>query len=110
MACKKLTKEEEKVLRSYVKQMPVFTDNCCEVHIMTGLELKEMGYVEKEGKPLIDDAKYNFRYPVIMAINHYRRIKKAWLKDGEDGLKNYFENIKKAIDIHKIEQLKYATN
>jgi hypothetical protein len=108
MAYKKLSKEDEKVLRAYCSQMPTFTEDICEVHIMTGAELKEMGYVEKEGKPLVDDVKYDFKYPVVLATNHYRRLKKAWLKDGEAGLKKYFEMVKLSIDNHKKQQFEYA--
>ena len=108
MASKKLSKEEEKILRAYCSQMPTFTEEACEVHIMTGIELKEMGYVEKKEEPIIEDKKYRFNYPVIMNTNHYRRLKKAWLKGGEAGLKKYFEGVKEAIDNHKKEQLAYA--
>lgn len=106
MACKKLSKQDEKILRAYVSQMPVITIDTCETHIMTGQELKEIGYVEKE--PLKNDVKYKYKYPVIIAANHYRRLKKAWLKDGEAGLKKYLEGVKEAIDNYKKEQAEYA--
>jgi hypothetical protein len=108
MASKKLSKEDEKILRAYCSQMPTLTQATCEIHTMTGAELKDIGYVEDKNKPLIDDEKYEFRYPVILGNNHYRRLKKAWLKDGEPGLKKYFEGVKEAIDNHKKEQLAYA--
>ncbi len=108
MASKKLTKWEEKLLRAYSLEMPIIAEDSVEVHVMTGKELKEFGYVEQEGKPLIDDKKYDYKYPVVIAANHYRRLKKAWLKDGEDGLKKYFERVKLSIDNHKKEQLEYA--
>lgn len=52
---KKFTIADEKFLKEYVTTMPIVFDTVHELHLMTGKELKEMGYVEHEGEVLIDE-------------------------------------------------------
>ena len=101
MSNRALTKQEEKLLREYAAKMPIVMQNAHEVHKMTGAELIEMGYVEQEGEIIIPEKMYAYNAPVQVAANHYRRLKKAWLKNGQDGLKTYISKITKLIHQHK---------
>ena len=60
-----------------------------EKHLMTGAELKAMGYVEKDGEILLDATFYNYNYPVITDMNHERRIRRAFKRNGYEGVNMY---------------------
>lgn len=101
-----LTKEDEKLLRDYAKLLPVIMETSHEDHKMTGAEMIEMGYVLEEGEVIIPEGKYIYKYPVMMAVNHYRRLKRAWLKEGEPGILAYLKGV--AATIKNNEQIKIA--
>lgn len=86
-------KEDEKLLREYADHLPVVMIETYEVHKMTGAELIEMGYVVMDGKEINPEKKYNYNAPVQIAANHYRRLKRAWIKDGEAGVSKYIHHI-----------------
>ncbi len=101
MPLRTLKTDEVKLLKAYAARMPVVMHNTHEVHIMTGAELLEMGYVEHEGEKLIPAKKYHFNTPVQLAANHFRRLKRAWLKDGESGIRKYIFEISDLIHKNK---------
>lgn len=105
MLNKKLTKAEEQLLKAYANHLPVVFQNTHEVHKMTGAELIEMGYVEKGGEKLLPAMKYEYNMPVQLAANHYRRLKNAWLKDGEPGITAYLKEIADLIEKNKEKKL-----
>lgn len=96
-----LSKEDEKLLRRYAKILPVIMEDTHEIHKMTGDEMIEMGYVEYEGFKIDPKGKYLYKYPVQVAMNHYRRLKRSWLADGVEGLTEYFKLVAAAIEAHK---------
>jgi hypothetical protein len=87
-----LDKETENQLRDLAKRMPIVLRNSHEKHIYTQEELEEWGYVDAEKLP---DGKYLFKYPVQVALNHYRALKKAWKKKGFRGCSDYIDRINK---------------
>lgn len=105
MACKKFNKADRKLLLGFVSKMPTIMIGTKELHIMTGAEIIEQGLQEtmklKEGEVLKPNLKYLVPFPVQIAANHYRRLKKAWKKDGEKWLSNYFNSVKSVIDNNK---------
>ncbi len=96
---KKLTKAEENLLRDYAAKMPMVLENTLENHLMTGLEVKQLRAeygeecIKDERIKMQDDKKYHWAMPVQIAANHYRRLKKAWFKDGQKGLSKYISKI-----------------
>jgi hypothetical protein len=85
-----LDAETQKQLRELAKGMPIVIRNTHEKHIYTKEELDEWGYVDAEKLP---DGRYLFNYPVQIAVNHYRALKKAWQKNGFKGASDYIDRI-----------------
>ena len=93
----KISKEDERLLREYAGKLPVIMYNTHEVHIVEGSELIELNYDDPKDGKIKADKKYFVNMPVQIAANHYRRLKKAWLKDGQKGLQAYLNNIASII-------------
>jgi hypothetical protein len=86
-----LSQQTLKDLRDIAAAMPMVIQNTHEKHIYTQEELEEWGYVDAEKLP---NGKYLYKYPVQIAINHYRALKKAWKKGGFEHCKRYIQKIK----------------
>lgn len=93
MACKEFTKEDEKLLRAYADKLPCVMENTVEFHRLKGSEIIEMGYVVKDGVNIEPKKTYEWAMPVKIAVNHYRRLKNAWLKQREKGVNDYLHKI-----------------
>ena len=87
-----LTKQTQKQLKGIAESMPMVLQNTHEKHFMTKEELDEMGYV---GAEKMKDGTYVYPAPVQIAFNHYRALKKAWLKGGVKSCKQYILKIEK---------------
>lgn len=98
MANKEFDKEDEKILRAYCRKLPLVFENTCELHVMTGQELLDMGYVLEDGRTIDPEEKYEYKMPVRIAVNHYRRLKIAWINDREAGVDHYIKGLAKLID------------
>jgi hypothetical protein len=85
-----LSAQTLKDLRGIAERMPLVLRNTHEKHIHTQEELEEWGYVDAEKLP---DGKYIYKYPVQIALNHYRSLKKAWRKNGFKGACDYIDKI-----------------
>jgi hypothetical protein len=99
---KKLSKDDEKTLRIFASDLPMVMNATMETHVYTGAELIEMELVEK-GVKVDPDQLYPYNMPVQIASNHYRQLKRAWLKHGQDGLTCYLKGIRKLIEEQNIE-------
>lgn len=91
-----------KMLKDWADQLPVVMHQTHEVHIMTGKDLLEMGYVERDGKKIVPDEDYRYNAPVQVAANHFRRLKRAWYSNGEQGVLAYITHIEKLVQESKI--------
>jgi len=98
MGCKKLTRDDEKALRLFVADLPTVMNETSEVHIVTGKELIEIGEVLPDGGKIDPEKKYPYRMPVKIASNHYRQIKRAYLKNGQAGITAYLQFIKRLME------------
>lgn len=97
MAFKDFDKEDEKILRAYCDRLPVVIEETCEIHYYKGTEMLEMGYVLETGQTIDPEETYRYKVPVKIAVNHYNRMKRAWLKNKEEGIQNYLNNIARLI-------------
>lgn len=101
---KHLTNEEKRALQHLAQQLPVFLDNTHEKRIIAGSEILSWGTVaEIDGQPIDPDKKYVWNYPVQLYNNHYRRMKKAYLKHGTPGISKYLDSLiakKRVIELH----------
>lgn len=77
------------------KRLPLTFVNTHENHIMTKEELDEFGYV---GATALKNGKYLYKYPVQLAMNHYRRMCRAYQRDGFKGVEAHIDYIKKLPD------------
>jgi hypothetical protein len=91
-----LTKDIQHFLLSLAAKMPTVMVATHEKHIMTNEELAEMGYV---GSEKMKDGKYLYKAPVHISKNHYRALKKAYLKSGAAGCGKYIDMVKALPDM-----------
>lgn len=101
---KRISKQEEQLLKSIASKMPVVFHNTHEVHYMTGAELLEMGWVEMDGEKIDPLKKYVYNAPVQLAANHYRRLKHALQANGKKGVEAYMNHIKAIVANHRKQQ------
>lgn len=91
-------------MRKLAGQLPMVMHNTLEVHIMTGQEILDMGYVLHEGQVIDPEVNYRYNQPVQIAANHFRRLKRAYYRDGKLGLVNYVIEIKELAQQQKNEE------
>jgi hypothetical protein len=72
-------------------KLPLVMVNTHEKHIMTKAELEEMGYV---GAEKMEDGRYMYKAPVMVAQNHYRCMRRAFLRGGTEAVGKYIERVK----------------
>lgn len=101
---KRISKQEEELLKSIASKMPIVFHNTHEVHYMTGAEILEYGHVVKEGEQLDPEKKYAYNMPVQLAANHYRRLKHALQANGKKGVEAYMNHIKAIVANHRKQQ------
>lgn len=83
-----------KIIRKAAKDLPVIMRNTIEKHFVTGAELRlldEMDDRAKDGciENLIDDRMYVRNFPVQIAINHERNLKKLVMAHGPEIIGQY---------------------
>lgn len=87
----RLSDSEVRELRGIASNLPPDTYIAHGDEVMTGDEMALSGYDEMpefKGK-FEKDKKYSVPVPVIVQVNHYRRLKRAYLRDGIKGVQNY---------------------
>lgn len=91
----KVTPQIKKALQLIATRLPTVLNETQEFHWLTGRELKEMD-IEKDvdEKPLVDDLKYKWSFPVQLASNHYRALRTAFEKGGEPEVLKYIRKVK----------------
>lgn len=88
-----------KAIKSMAKNMPLIMTQTHEKQLLKGSEILEWGTVnEIDGKPIDPNKLYLYHSPLQLARNHGRRFKKAWLKDGQEGIRAYMNGV---LDIVK---------
>lgn len=90
-----------KAIKKLANNLPPINQMSTEVHLMTGAEVLEWGTItEIDGQPIDPDKKYTFRHPVLMIQNNRRGMKRAFLKNGPEGVKNFLKSISNAVEKH----------
>ena len=102
----KINKTVKKQLISIAQQIPAIP--VVVPHLVLGADIlssEKWAHVKKEGI----DARLKYKVyekgavGVRSAINHYKRIEKAYVDNGEKGVAAYLMNIKKLINDYKIQ-------
>lgn len=81
-------------LRIIASKLPMVNCETRERHLMLGKEILELETVKEiDGKPINPEKHYLMIYPVFIISNHYRRLKRAWIKNGREGVQHYISQI-----------------
>lgn len=83
-----------KQISAISEKMPIIMRSTYEKHIRTGQELIDDNRTEVEGKPIIPTARYIDPFPVQIAINHKRAMKKIYKKHKAAGVNGYIQAVK----------------
>jgi len=86
-------KAKLKALKSLAANLPAINRSSHEEHHLKGSEILSWGTVrEIDGKPIDPEKTYLYNYPVLMVQNNARRIKRAFLSNGPEGIKSVLQN------------------
>ena len=99
-------KAQLKKFRKLANSMPVVLEHTCEKHVVKGAELaSDLNLLnrpaEVEGKPIDPEKEYIKAMPVQIAMNHARRMKKAFQRAGEAGVDRYIAG----VQLHAIKRI-----
>lgn len=99
-----ITKNIETLLKQLASKLPQITVNTHEKQWITGAEILAWNTItEIDGKPIISEQMYLWKFPVITIANHYRRLKKRYKAKGIEGVQEYLEWINGLAKGKKIE-------
>jgi len=111
MSNKKLKKEDEKMLKAYANSLKPIWQTAKQREFVMGFALLREGKTEVDGKKIKATAKYERIKNVHVSVNHYRRLRDSWLKDGQNGIENYLFFYRGIIEqTAKHENLQHAQN
>ncbi len=86
----KLTKEYNNYLMQIAMTLPLLKDQSCEKHLMKGSEILEWETItELDGKPIDPEKDYLYSFPLVVYVDHLKRLQKAWKRKGPDGVSDY---------------------
>jgi hypothetical protein len=97
---KAVDKTMHKIINDIADQLPVIMEPSSELHHVLGEDLLAQG--EKtltNGERIIATKKYSQYMPVMIAMNHRRRLRKAYEDGGGDGIAAYIGNVNNMIDV-----------
>lgn len=98
----KLNKQQLKAFRLIAGQLPTISDQTCEKHWMLGSEIIALQlHNEIEGEVINPEKRYLYVFPVLLAANHYRRLKKAFYRADRDGVQEYIMLIERIAEEFK---------
>jgi hypothetical protein len=101
-------KQLQKIINGIADKLPVVMQHTSELHHVLGEDLIEQGHtVLTNGEKVVPGKKYQQHMPVMLAVNHRRKLKKAFELNGGDGIAAYIAEVNKMIDA-RISQIKTA--
>jgi hypothetical protein len=91
-------KKKLKAIKSLANKMALINGFHTESHWVKGSEILSWGTIKEiAGKPIDPDKMYDVPMPVMMVQNNQRRMKRACLKYGIDGMKHLLEENLKSV-------------
>lgn len=87
------------IISQLAGQLPIVWEHTHEDHFVDGAELIEQGQYElSDGTKVVAGITYKQAMPVMIAKNHERRLRKAYQKNGNEGLIKYITDIKNIVN------------
>ena len=76
-----------KAIKQLANNMAFINEETHEKHEMLGSEILAWGTIKEiDGKPIEPEKKYMYNSPVMIIQNNRRRMKRAFLRNGEQGI------------------------
>lgn len=101
----KITRKVKNDLKAVAAKLPQVNDISHERHILKGQEILNDGVLtELKGKTIEPEGIYEMKYPVKIAANHERRLKKAYIRAGVRGVQHYIDQLAKMAKQQKEKQ------
>lgn len=82
-------KTVHKNLRLLAAELPLIFKSSHETHLVTGQELLDDGIFDINGEKIDPEGKYEQNLPVVIAFNHFRKLKRLYKKFGMEGVTQY---------------------
>jgi hypothetical protein len=78
-----------------VVKLPVVMEQTSEQHLVYGREMIAQGMFEDPvtGAKILPDIMYMQDMPVLIAVNHKRRLKEAYKNKGTEGIASYIDSV-----------------
>lgn len=103
----KLNREYNDYLMRIAIKLPLLKEHSCEKHLTKGSEILEWGTItEIDGQPIKPDQDYLYNFPLIIYVDHLKRLQKAWKRKGPDGVTDYLQWIDGIVGKYKAEELR----
>jgi hypothetical protein len=85
-------------IRKRAESLPVIMTTSTEDHIVDGQTLLNQGHTHWGAEEIVPWGEYKEKFPVKMAVNHYRRMRDAFDKHGIEGIKMYEDSVADIIE------------
>ena len=69
---------------------------------MKGSDLKLTGFKEVKGEPIEDHKIYKIPAPIVVHVDHRKKLRLAWLRGGKPAVRTYLEKFLKAEQLEKV--------
>jgi len=70
--------------------------------VYNGRDLKLTGHKEVEGEPIEDHKRYRIPTPVVIQVDHRRKLRLAWLRGGKSAVRFYLKDFLSESDLNKV--------
>lgn len=90
-----MDKKKQIELRALAAELPIMFNTSHEVHIRTGKQMIEEDETVNlpNGEAIDPEVTYTVPYPVMIAVNHYRALKRIYAKFGNKGVIQYVAQV-----------------
>lgn len=87
------------LINNVAAKLPVVMEQTSEQHLVYGRELIAQGMFEDPatGAKILPDIMYMQDMPVLIAVNHKRRLKQAYKENRTDGIGAYIDSVTKLV-------------
>lgn len=92
-------KRKLKALKKLANNLAMINQSSTEKEYVTGAEILSWNTItEVDGKPIDPEKKYEHKSPVLLQQNNQRKMKRAFLRNGEEGVRHFLNGMINTID------------